>query len=96
MNINIYNKLCSHNSYIYVNPQTFCFDAQVADSACSVTSYLGGTKANYGTIGLTTAVQRKSCPGQADTKNHVASLLSLAQVWITPGVSFLSQNKFNF
>ena len=59
--------------------RTYCVDSTVADSACSATAYLGGVKANIGTLGLTAAVKYKQCSGQNDPVNSVTSLLSWAQ-----------------
>lgn len=41
--------------------QTYCTDAQIADSACTATAYLCGAKANRGTIGVTARVARWDC-----------------------------------
>jgi len=60
--------------------QTFCSDAQIADSACSATAYLCGTKANDGTIGVTPAVKRYSCKDQNKQEEHVDSILVWAKV----------------
>ena len=51
----------------------------VADSACSVTAYLGGVKGTYRTIGLTGAGRYKDCNTQLDTENHVSSIMAWAQ-----------------
>lgn len=59
--------------------KTYCTNTQVADSACSATSYLSGVKGNYGTIGLTAAVLQGECLGQNSTSNHVDSIIKLAQ-----------------
>ncbi|CAL8134236.1 unnamed protein product [Orchesella dallaii] len=59
--------------------KTFCVDAQTADSACSATAYLGGVKANTGTIGVTSNVLRNNCTAQLDTANHVSSIVAWAQ-----------------
>jgi alkaline phosphatase len=60
--------------------KTFCSDSQVADSACSATAYLCGTKANIGTIGVSPAVLRYDCEAHAKPENHVSSILAWAQV----------------
>lgn len=52
---------------------------QVADSACSSTAYLGGVKANYGTMGLTASVPRGNCNMSTDPRHHVDTVLSWAQ-----------------
>lgn len=59
--------------------KTYCVNTQVADSACSATSYLGGVKANYGTIGLSAAVLQDDCIGQSNEVNHVDSIFKNAQ-----------------
>ncbi|ODM98731.1 Alkaline phosphatase [Orchesella cincta] len=59
--------------------RTFCVDAQVADSACSATAYLGGVKANTGTIGVNSNVKRLDCEAQNNEDNHVSSILAWAQ-----------------
>ncbi|XP_034484400.1 alkaline phosphatase [Drosophila innubila] len=59
--------------------KTYCANMQVADSACTATAYLGGVKANYGTVGVTAAVQMKDCQAQADQAHHVASIAAWAQ-----------------
>lgn len=60
--------------------QTYCVDAQVADSACSATAYLAGVKTNDGCIGVTAAVKYGNCSAMNDENNHVSSILSWAQV----------------
>lgn len=59
--------------------KTYCTNTQVADSACTATSYLCGIKANYGTIGLNAAVLQGDCVGQNNTANHVDSIIKHAQ-----------------
>ncbi|XP_054277351.1 alkaline phosphatase-like [Macrosteles quadrilineatus] len=59
--------------------RTYCVNKQVADSACSSTAYLGGVKANYGTLGVTAAVTRGNCSLSNDPSNHVDTILSWAQ-----------------
>ncbi|KAM8704003.1 hypothetical protein ACLKA7_008602 [Drosophila subpalustris] len=59
--------------------KTYCANMQVADSACTATAYLGGVKANYGTVGVTAAVQMKDCQAQANQAHHVASIAAWAQ-----------------
>lgn len=44
-----------------------------------LSAYLGGVKANYGTIGLTASVNLNNCSGQNDTANHVESIAKWAQ-----------------
>lgn len=69
-------------------------DYQVADSACTSTAYLTGVKANEGTMGITAAVNRSDCVGQADTTQHVDSIVQWSQVRVkrSPSVEF----KINF
>ncbi|OXA59949.1 alkaline phosphatase [Folsomia candida] len=59
--------------------KTFCSDFQVADSACSATAYLTGSKANLGTIGVTPDVKLGNCSAQANPENHLSSILAWAQ-----------------
>ncbi|CAH1108438.1 unnamed protein product [Psylliodes chrysocephalus] len=59
--------------------KTYCVDHQTADSACSVTAYLGGVKANLGTIGVTAAVEQQNCSAMNELKNHVNSIATLFQ-----------------
>ncbi|XP_075980335.1 membrane-bound alkaline phosphatase-like [Anticarsia gemmatalis] len=58
--------------------KTYCVDAQIADSACSATAYLGGSKANIGTIGVSAAVQQGDCVSATDPANHVHSIADWA------------------
>ncbi|XP_075217519.1 alkaline phosphatase-like [Lycorma delicatula] len=59
--------------------KTYCVDKQVADSACTSTAYLGGVKANYGTLGVRATVTRGNCSLSNDPENHVHSILMWAQ-----------------
>lgn len=59
--------------------KTYCVDKQTADSACSATAYLGGVKANFGTIGVNAHVDYNDCVGSQDRKNHVSSIMKWAQ-----------------
>ncbi|XP_017122791.1 alkaline phosphatase [Drosophila elegans] len=59
--------------------KTYCANMQVADSACTATAYLGGVKANYGTIGVSAAVQFKDCAAQSQPEHQVASIAAWAQ-----------------
>ncbi|CAB3230337.1 unnamed protein product [Arctia plantaginis] len=58
--------------------KTYCVDAQIADSACSATAYLCGSKANSGTIGVSAAVPRYHCTAATDSNNHVHSIADWA------------------
>ncbi|XP_066139870.1 membrane-bound alkaline phosphatase-like [Euwallacea fornicatus] len=60
--------------------KTYCVDHQTADSACSATAYLGGVKANLGTIGVTAAVNLKNCTAMNQKQNQVDSLARLFQL----------------
>ncbi|XP_046389561.1 alkaline phosphatase-like [Ischnura elegans] len=59
--------------------KTYCVDHQVADSACTATSYLGGVKTNLGVIGVTGAVKRGNCTESLDMSTHVHSIMKWAQ-----------------
>ncbi|KAL0838596.1 hypothetical protein ABMA28_016687 [Loxostege sticticalis] len=54
--------------------RTYCLDAQVADSACTATSYLAGVKTKYGVIGLDGNVTRGSCFPQLHKGNWATSI----------------------
>ncbi|PSN45953.1 Membrane-bound alkaline phosphatase, partial [Blattella germanica] len=58
---------------------TYCVDSQVADSACSATAYLGGVKANIGTIGVTARVEVDDCAAMRNVSNQVTSILKWSQ-----------------
>lgn len=58
--------------------QTYCVDAQVADSACSATAYLGGVKANIATIGVSARVPHGACAAARDPAHHVHSIAEWA------------------
>ncbi|CAG9774068.1 unnamed protein product [Ceutorhynchus assimilis] len=60
--------------------KTYCVDNQTPDSACSATAYLGGVKANLGTIGVTAAVQPKNCTAARLKENRVDSLARIFQL----------------
>ncbi|EDW81547.1 uncharacterized protein Dwil_GK10963 [Drosophila willistoni] len=73
-------KQFSFEQFPYVGlSKTYCANMQVADSACTATAYLGGIKANYGTVGVSAAVHNKDCQAQADRSHHVASIAAWAQ-----------------
>ncbi|XP_037950626.1 membrane-bound alkaline phosphatase-like [Teleopsis dalmanni] len=59
--------------------KTYCVDRQVADSACTATAYLGGVKANYGTIGVNANVRRYNCTEAQNPANFVESIAKWAQ-----------------
>ncbi|EEB11719.1 membrane-bound alkaline phosphatase precursor, putative [Pediculus humanus corporis] len=59
--------------------KTYCVDSQVADSACTSTAYLGGVKANEGTIGVSAKVKRMDCESANNVTNHVLSIATWAQ-----------------
>ncbi|CAB3227238.1 unnamed protein product [Arctia plantaginis] len=54
--------------------RTYCIDAQVADSACTATSYLTGVKTKYGVVGLDGNVTRGSCDSQRHPPNWTPSI----------------------
>ncbi|KAJ8956587.1 hypothetical protein NQ314_006673 [Rhamnusium bicolor] len=72
----LYRKI---NQSISQRKLTYCVDHQTADSACSATAYLGGVKANLGTIGVTAAVNKKNCTAMNNAENRVDSLATLFQ-----------------
>lgn len=59
--------------------QTYCTNAQVADSACSATAYLCGVKGNIQTIGVNGKVRYNNCEDSSNPKNHVNSIAGWAQ-----------------
>ncbi|KAJ8936805.1 hypothetical protein NQ318_003050, partial [Aromia moschata] len=59
--------------------KTYCVDSQTADSACSGTAYLGGVKANRGTIGVTAAVEKNDCDAMLVEENQVLSIARWSQ-----------------
>lgn len=59
--------------------RTYCVNRQVADSACTATSYLSGVKGNYGTIGVNAGVPRYDCTKASDYSTHTESIASWAQ-----------------
>lgn len=59
--------------------KTYCVDRQVADSACTATAYLGGVKANYGTIGVNAKVKRYDCTTGQNPDNFVESIAKWVQ-----------------
>lgn len=70
MNICVMNKMC-------LCVQTYCVDAQIADSACSATAYLCGAKANLGTLGLDGTAPRGVCAA-APIAHRLASIAAWA------------------
>ncbi|XP_035701408.1 membrane-bound alkaline phosphatase [Folsomia candida] len=60
--------------------KTYCLDTQVADSSCSATAYLCGSKARFSTAGLSPGVVFGDCRGQNNTNFHVSSIVEWAQV----------------
>nr|UAX26434.1 alkaline phosphatase [Galleria mellonella] len=57
--------------------KTYCVDAQIADSACSATAYLCGSKANRGTLGVTADILRINC-SFVNPENYVHSIAEWA------------------
>ncbi|XP_036338961.1 alkaline phosphatase-like [Rhagoletis pomonella] len=73
-------KQYSFERFPYVGlSKTYCTNTQVADSACTATAYLGGVKTNYGTIGVSAAIEPNDCLGQNNTLHHVTSIAAWAQ-----------------
>lgn len=64
---------------MYFPTQTYCSDAQVADSACTATAYLCGVKTNIQTIGVTPTVKFNNCTLSQNPANQVNSILAWAQ-----------------
>lgn len=58
--------------------KTYCVDKQVADSACTSTSYLCGVKANYATIGLNAKVKARDCIESTKPEYHPSSIAKWA------------------
>lgn len=59
--------------------QTYCTNAQTADSACSATAYLTGVKTNLRLIGVNAKVDYLNCSASIDPNNHVESIALWAQ-----------------
>jgi alkaline phosphatase len=57
--------------------QTYCVDAQVPDSACTATAYLGGVKTRRKAIGVNANVKISQC--QINEEDHVDSIALWAQ-----------------
>nr|XP_013118568.1 unnamed protein product [Stomoxys calcitrans] len=73
-------KQFSFEKFPYVGlSKTYCANSQVADSACTATAYLGGVKGNYGTLGVTAAIELDNCQAQNVTEHHVTSIAGWAQ-----------------
>ncbi|XP_067634685.1 membrane-bound alkaline phosphatase [Eurosta solidaginis] len=73
-------KQYSFERFPYVGlSKTYCTNTQVPDSACAATAYLGGVKTNYGTIGVSAAVEVNDCLGQNNSFHHVHSIAAWAQ-----------------
>lgn len=64
--------------YVCCVRQTYCVDAQIADSACSATAYLCGAKANIETIGVSAHVARAHCTAAQEAQHHVHSIAEWA------------------
>lgn len=58
--------------------KTYALDAMVTDSAASATAYLGGVKANYGTLGVNGGVKRGDCQASSEAAYHVQSIAQWA------------------
>lgn len=59
--------------------KTYCTNAQVPDSACTATAYLGGVKTNIVLMGVNSNVSFKNCSAANDPANQVESILAWAQ-----------------
>ncbi|XP_021965791.2 alkaline phosphatase [Folsomia candida] len=59
--------------------KSFCVDSQVADSACSSTAYMGGTKGNIATVGVKSPVTFRDCRSQMNRTNQATSFIAWAQ-----------------
>ena len=57
--------------------KTYCTDAQVPDSACTATAYLGGVKTNRKTIGVNANVKVSQC--EVNDEDFVDSIAKWAQ-----------------
>jgi alkaline phosphatase len=60
--------------------KTYCINYQVPDSACTATAILSGVKSNFGTIGLSGAVNLRECLKQQDNSTHVDTIFKYAQI----------------
>ena len=88
MIICIYLNFCVY----FYNFQTFCSDSQVADSACSATAYLTGTKANIATIGVKPSVGFRDCKNMMNASHQVDSVLAWAQVTTKLHITHFTHN----
>ncbi|KAL5283503.1 hypothetical protein ACFFRR_006025 [Megaselia abdita] len=59
--------------------RTYCTNAQVPDSACTATAYLGGVKTNIALLGVNSNVPFKNCTAANDPANQVESIMAWAQ-----------------
>lgn len=59
--------------------RTYCTNAQVPDSACTATAYLGGVKTNIALSGVNSNVNFKNCTAANDPANQVESIMAWAQ-----------------
>ena len=75
----VFNYFFFFIAHLFNYHQTYCFDKQTADSACSATAYLTGVKANYATLGVNPKVRRNDCQASLDEQNRVSSIMSWAQ-----------------
>ncbi|KAH8378951.1 hypothetical protein KR009_002264 [Drosophila setifemur] len=59
--------------------KTYAVNERTPDSATTATAYLTGVKSNYGTIGVTAAVQRGDCVAATNESTHAQSIAKWAQ-----------------
>lgn len=72
------NKQVSFEKFPYLGlSKTYAVNERTPDSASTATAYLTGVKANYGTIGVNSQVQRGDCV--TNSSNHVQSIGKWAQ-----------------
>lgn len=58
--------------------KTYCVDSQTADSSCAAAALLSGAKANYGTVGVTAAIDTWDCLGDVRVDAHTTSIAKWA------------------
>ncbi|XP_054721014.1 alkaline phosphatase, tissue-nonspecific isozyme-like [Uloborus diversus] len=74
------DEVLTFENFPYVSlSKTYALDRQMSDSANSATAYLGGAKANFGTIGVDGRVKYGGCTTSLDSSTHVDSILKWAQ-----------------
>lgn len=58
--------------------KTYCVDSQTADSSCAAAALLSGAKANYGTVGVTAAIETFDCLAGIKVDTHTSSIAQWA------------------